>query len=339
MTQTEHTGQRHHEAIEWFVRLQDCDDEIVWQDHRDWLEANPANVAAYAEIEAFWVDLEAATPLGDATDPNHHANAQPAPPQADVISLPDHPRARARWRSKWLPVAAAASIAAILAVPQLQDILQSGQTYRTDATHLRQIALADGSSLTLNRNTEITVRLGRKVRSATLESGEVAFNIHHESSRPFVVTAGARSIRVLGTEFNVLHQNGTFAVTVRRGLVSVSTETDAGHVVHLPAGLAFTGDANARNENVSTVSPDNAFAWRTGRLVYTDTPVEDVARDLARYCGTSFTVAPDLRTVRVTAVLKIGDEANLRHQIESLLPVRVEQDGKGGRKIVARQRS
>lgn len=340
MNQSELTDQARDEAVDWFVRLEQCDDEILWHHHLEWLESDPLNGEAYAEVEAFSVALDDAVAHGDAPPARQ--------PRLAIVARTNHPhthsrarirdRPRSRWRSAWVPTAAAASISAVMAIPYVQDALQSGQTYRTDATHIREIALADGSRLTLNRNTRVTVLLRRATRSATLESGEAAFDIHHDNSRPFMVAVGSRTIRVLGTEFNVLHQNGAFAVTVRRGLVAVSTEGGLDQAVRLTAGLALTENARGRDEQVSAVRPDNAFAWRAGRLVYADTPIADVARDLARYSGLPYSVASTLREVRVTAVLTIGDEPMLRHQIEALLPVRIEPDGAGGRKIVARLR-
>lgn len=330
MIQDNPTPERQEQAIDWFVRLQDCEEEAVWHAHRDWLEANPANAAAYAEVAALWVDLDRA-PLQDAD--------APATPQAEVIALADHPRARARWRFAWIPVAVAATVAAYVATPQIQTLFDRGQTYRTDATHTREIALADGSHLLLNRNTEITVRLSRADRSAVLASGEVAFDIHHERDRPFHVTAGGRDIRVLGTEFNVLSQAGAFAVTVRRGLVAVSRADDRGNVIRLPAGLTLRGAGEDSAEAVSAVAPDNAFAWRTGKLIYDDSPFADVARDLSRYSGARFTVARPLRALHVTAVLTIGDERSMRHQVQALLPVAFEEGADGERRIVSRPAS
>ncbi|MEJ2459163.1 MAG: FecR domain-containing protein, partial [Novosphingobium sp.] len=170
----------------------------------------------------------------------------------------------------------------------------------------------------------------------TLVSGEVAFDIHHENDRPFVVTAGERKIRVLGTEFNVMRQNGAFAVTVRRGLVAVSTTDDPARPVRLHAGDSLTHAAGASADKLSVVSADDMFAWRTGKLIYADRPLVDVASDLSRYIGVPVEVAPEVRALRITGVLKVGDETSLRNQVEALLPVKVKNVPGGLRLIAAR---
>lgn len=53
-------------AIQWFVRLQDCEDEQLWEAHLAWLQSDPAHAAAYARVENLWVaadDLRDAAPL------------------------------------------------------------------------------------------------------------------------------------------------------------------------------------------------------------------------------------------------------------------------------------
>ncbi|WP_167693040.1 FecR family protein [Sphingomonas azotifigens] len=306
-------------AVEWFFRLQDCEDEQPWLDHLAWMEADPAHAEAYAKVERLWIAAEALPPIAPA--------AADAP--AEIVSLDAHRAAKqrrvARW---WLPVgiAAAASVAAVIGLPQLGHLGDpAAQTYRTDGTSTKVVALADGSRLTLNRNTELTVTLGDKVRTAELRSGEAIFDVHHEPSRPFTVAAAGREVRVLGTEFDVLSQNGTFGVAVRRGLVAVSPAQDGGAVTRLPAGTGLRRVAGDTADRVEKIAPDDALAWAKGRLIYSDSPIETVAHDLERYTGTRVSVSPDLRSLRVSGVLTIGDPAAVDRQIEALLPVRVEK--------------
>ncbi|WP_165831102.1 FecR family protein [Sphingomonas pokkalii] len=306
-------------AVEWFVRLQECEDEQVWLDHLAWMEADPAHAEAYARVERLWV-------AADALPAEAPVASEAA---AAVVSLDAHRAAKqsrvARW---WFPgvIAAAASVAAVIGLPQFVHLGEpAGQTYRTDGASMRVVALADGSRLTLNRNTEIVVKLGDSVRTAELRSGEAVFDVHHEEKRPFTVSAAGREVRVLGTEFDVLNQNGAFGVAVRRGLVSVSAPAGGTTVTRLPAGTALHRAAGDTQDIVQTIAPDDALAWVKGRLVYSDSPIENVARDLERYTGTPVHVAPEIRSLHVSGVLTIGDPAALDRQIEALLPVRVEK--------------
>ena len=326
MTLTDFSEAMRDEAVSWFVRLRECDDESVWLEHQDWLEADSAPAAAYSAVERVWTESEG-LPLLDAEEPV----------SAEVIDLGARRAARSGRYRYWLPAAvAAAMVGAVTLQSGLLRFGPSGETYRTDAAGTRAVTLADGSRIVLNRNTEVTVHIGQDKRSAELASGEVAFDIRHEANRPFVVAAGGREIRVLGTEFDVLNQAGTFGVAVRRGLVAVSGAKGA-EATRLPAGAALLRPAEATTDTVSRGDVDDAFAWMQGRLVYTDRPLDAVARDLARYDGGLVSVDPALRDIRVTGVIRIGDPATLDHQLEQLLPIRIEERN-GQRAIVPARR-
>lgn len=86
----------------------------------------------------------------------------------------------------------------------------------------RLIKLADGSKVTLNKNSRLsyTKAFNGNLREVTLY-GQGYFDIKHDASRPFLVHAGNLTITVLGTAFDVDIRN-RIAVTVTRGKVSVS---------------------------------------------------------------------------------------------------------------------
>ncbi|KQO49618.1 FecR family protein [Sphingomonas sp. Leaf257] len=302
-------------AVQWFVRLQDCEEEQLWEAHLAWLQADPAHAAAYARVESLWV----------AADDLPHAAAPAAQSEgAAVLSLAEARAKRDRSRRWALPFLSMAAAVAVLAGPQItRMIAPPGETYRTGGEETKVVTLADGSRLTLNRNSAVTVRLEDDRRTATLATGEVLFDVHHEPARPFTVTAAGRDVRVLGTEFDVLDDGSSFAVAVRRGLVSVSPAVEGGAVTKLPAGRALSRGPGARVDTVERIDPYQALAWERGQLVFTDKPIEAVARTLSRYMGAPIAVDPALRGMKVSAVFLVADRSQLRRQIEAALPIRV----------------
>ncbi len=319
------TDDVHEAAARWFVRLQDCEDERLWEEHLDWLMADPAHAEAYAQVESLWIAAEDLPPR-----PEVAPVPSVATPAAPVVSL-DEARARRAQARSWLRPAmglAAAAAVAVFAVPQIARLIApAGETYRTGGEGIRVVALADGSHLTLNRNSEVTVRLEDHRRTATLAAGEVLFDVHHEPTRPFTVTAAGRDVRVLGTEFDVIDQAGTFSVAVRRGLVSVSPTGAGGVATRLSAGTALVRAPGERTDRVERIDPDEPMAWEHGQLVFSDKPIEAVARDLSRYMGGPIAVAPALRGMKVSAVFRIADHARMRREVEAALPVRLESSG------------
>ncbi len=322
-------------AIDWFVRLQDCDDEAEWNAHRTWIEADPANSAAYARVESSWIAAE---------DPELRdlfagmATPQVSEALAPADDLADRRATRAA-RSRlwtWVPVLAAACLAAVIALPIVTRLAPvPGVTYRTDATHAQRITLADGSRITLNRDSALTANVDGGARSVTLASGEAAFDIRHDQAHPFTVSVAGREVRVLGTAFGVTSRDGAFGVAVLRGAVSVSVEDDPRESVVLPAGKALSRLRGSARDQVVDVAPENALVWSNGELSYATATLATLAADYERMIGEPVAVDPSIRDLPISGIFRARNEAQLVRQIELVFPVTVVRTA-SGRRIMRR---
>jgi transmembrane sensor len=130
----------------------------------------------------------------------------------------------------------------------------------------------------------------------------------------------------VGTEFNVVHQQGDVSVAVRRGVVEVRPAGDrhAAPLARLTRGKALSHHKGETIDRVKEVDPDLALAWTTGRLVFQDEPLVEVARTLSRYGERPVSVAPDAGAMRVTAVLDIASQETMLHSLSEFLPVRID---------------
>jgi transmembrane sensor len=193
--------------------------------------------------------------------------------------------------------------------------------------------LSDGTEIDINTDTRIMVSLDRGFRRVTLDYGEALFHVAKDPVRPFIVTVGDRTVRDVGTVFNILHSNGVTTVTVAEGRVGVSPSFPANRhkeVVLLAGDQLVHADGTA-SATVEHVDPAEALAWRRGYLVYRNAPLSKVASDLGRY----FTVPIRLNDNRVaaqkfTGVLRLDSESAVLRRITILLPVTIEYgpDGK-----------
>jgi transmembrane sensor len=307
MTDTANTDPIQQAAVNWFVRLQDDAGLDDWTRFQAWLEADPAHAAAYDAVEALWIDLEDAPSTEDA-----------APVVADNVVPLRRKAARPTRRWVWASVATAAAAAIVVAVlPQLTRPTFTDYTTRRGET--REVDLTDGSRLTLGGATTLRVRLSRAQRDVTLVDGEASFDVAHLENRPFVVAVADREIRVLGTEFNILSHDDRLAVTVRRGLVSVSGGQDG--AVRLAKGQQLIHALGAATSQVRATDPDAAFAWKSGKLVYRATPLGEVVADLNRYVTTPIRVDPDAASVKVSGVLLVDEEAAMIRRLELFVPI------------------
>lgn len=302
------TDVSHHEqALRWFVVLRDeAADERQWLAFQDWLEADPDHARQYDAVERMWLDLD-------------RVEAVP-----DVVAARPFVRRRSPLRrpsvTRRLVPAFAVAASLVLATGLWLNLSSRPQTYVTTGA-ARIVVLDDGSSVHLNRHSRMSVRMTDDQRLVTLDEGEAAFDVVHSPDRPFVVRSDDRSVRVLGTAFDVLSHKDRYRVAVQRGTVVV--DTGAGHAGNqLRAGQAIERVGLAVPV-MTTLSPDAAISWTQGTLIYRDASLSTIADDLSRYLDKPVIVDDPARRVIFTGVLQVGDEATMARQLEDLLPIRV----------------
>lgn len=297
----------HDQALRWFAALcDDAADEGEWLTFQDWLEADPEHARQYDAVQRLWLDLEDAADASGIVAPVPAARRRP-------------PAGRVSARRRLVPVLAIAA-SMVLAAGLWINLSARPQSFvTTDADRI--VMLKDGSSVHLNRHSRMSVRMTAGQRTVTLDEGEAAFDVVHRPDRPFVVVSGERSVRVLGTVFDVLNHKGRYRVAVQRGAVAVDTGADdAG--TRLAAGQAIERLGQARPVRYS-LSPDEAIAWTQGTLIYRNASLSTVADDLSRYLDKPVIVGDPAKRVMFTGVLQVGDEATMASQLEDLLPIRI----------------
>lgn len=151
----------------------------------------------------------------------------------------------------------------------------------TDTAETATARLDDGSVVRLAPRSRLRVSDAGRVRESWLD-GEAYFAVAHDKSRPFHVRTRAGTVEVLGTRFDLRVEGDGLRLIVTEGRVALRTLTGARREV--VAGEMGTVGSDGRI-NVEPV-PDTAdlMAWTKGFLVFQDTPLRQVARELeARY--------------------------------------------------------
>lgn len=296
----------------WLVRLeQETASEADWLAFEAWL-ADPANKRAVDEIEAAMIDVEA----------HRGALTHLMSPADNVVQLSARKPPR---RIVFVGLAAAATAATALiavqfAAPQVREF-----AYAAPRDSAQVVTLPDDSTVTLNCGASVRVRWSTNERRIELERGEAAFEVVHNAASPFVVTAGAETIRDLGTEFNVLRENNALTVTVRAGSVEVQA---LGQAATLSPGqqVRVSGGQLALRE----INAGDTLAWREGRLIYRDTPLAQVVNDLNRYGSIPISVGDDAAAaLSFSGVLVIDTPRAMTQRLEAFLPVRSEHNEQG----------
>lgn len=284
---------RYEEAADWIVRLQSEElDEADALAFDAWLSAAPQNAAAYDAALSAWRE--------------YGANA------AAVREGLRERRARPAGLRRLYVSAGAVAAAAAVAVVVIPAVTPppAPTVYATRVGEHRTITLTDGSRIDLNANTRLSITLRRQERDVVLDQGQAVFDVTHDARRPFLIAAGDRTVRVVGTQFDVRRRDGRLSVTVTRGVVEVApNDQGAGQAFRLHAGQRLEHAEGASMAKVSAAAPDEALGWRAGRMVYRDQPLSVVLADLNAQFSTPVRVEdPTLAATPVSGVFILDDE-------------------------------
>ncbi len=317
-------------AAQWFARQRsgEMTDEARVE-LRLWLEADPANTLAYAQVRRAWGGSGSVR-----SDPR-------------VLAMREHWKSLDAEPALWIPVRAlAACLVAVLLVavsitgwrywsgPQpLAD-----QVYRTAVGERRTVELPDGSVVTLNTRTVLRTQKSDGRRLIFLEEGQAYFKVAKQPDRPFIVTAAGRTVTALGTAFDVRIDDGEFKVTLVEGKVRVespmparrtgseaSSGAPAVQATELVAGSQLIAPQN-EDWRITHSDVDAETSWTKGRLIFNRDSLRDVVTELNRYSERKI-VLTDARLAEapISGTFKPGDVSSFVAAMEEY------QMARGGR--------
>jgi transmembrane sensor len=302
------------EAGVWVARLHSGEpDKTVMAGVKQWLKAHPMNARALELCTEIWeesANLRRITPF--------------------ETQAPAAPR-----KYGFLPVAATAM--ALLLVAGMILWLDPGADLSTEIGEQRLVTLTDGTHVFLNTATRIAVKYDANTRWVELKSGEALFDVAKKPTWPFIVKAGDRQIKALGTSFVVRRDATKTTVTLVEGTVSVIADGSGSVTRHSRATApaapqAFTLTPGQRltflgqQARLEVTSLDKAVAWRRGEVIFDDTTLSDAAKELNRYNKTELVVEqPQAQAVRVTGLFQAGDSLSFAHAVAQSYGLTVEE--------------
>lgn len=207
----------------------------------------------------------------------------------------------------------------------------------TAVGEVREERLPDGSIVHLNARTRLSFAVDDGTRRVVLEDGEAFFRVAPDPARPFIVSAGTREVRVVGTAFNIRHINTRTEVAVAEGIVNLTREVGMlasffppNTSQRLTAGMAASYAAHADVVVTTNVSAATMAPWRRGQLIYRGARLEDVIADLDRHFAESLVVrGRDTANLKVSAVINLGDADTVLAALARQLPIVVRRTASG----------
>lgn len=203
------------------------------------------------------------------------------------------------------------------------------ETYSSAVGEKRSVALSDGSRLTLDSNTRLNVSWHLLSRRVELQAGQALFDVSPTRIRPFLVTADATEVRVLGTLFSVSSFKDSVRVTLVRGRVSVQGAADGQRHVELAPGQQVDARRGHALPPVA-VDVEAAIAWKDNRLVFEQTTLAEALEIIQRYHKAPIRLDdPTLASLSISGVFDSADAAGLLTLLPNILPLSLSTEADG----------
>ena len=275
-----------------------------------WLQADVRHLGAYGRAEAVLARLERLSRVGHDTD--------------DVAG-------RTMWTRRRTLVAGGATAAAAGIGVALFPRDTDQQTLSTQIGQMREIVLADGSIVSLNTDSEISVAYTEQARNITLVRGEALFDVAKNKSRPFVVSADGTQVRAVGTSFTVSRlPQRPVQVLVREGLVELQrTDVPQAPPVRAVANVRAIVPPDA--PIVTTAMPEEKLArdleWQYGRIALDNETLANAASEFARYSEVRIVIDPAVAARTVTGLFASNDPVGFAKAAATVLKLQTEVRG------------
>jgi ferric-dicitrate binding protein FerR (iron transport regulator) len=265
----------------------------------------------------------------------------------EPVLLNPPPTRSSRIRSILLYTGLAA--AAILAVIILPNKLQpktntqpNSYTHTSNAGERKSFQLPDGSKVTLNAGSTITLSasFNEQARELTLQ-GEAFFDVTHNTAKPFIIHTNSMDVKVLGTVFNVkAYPNDKVTETaLLKGMVEVTVHNTSNKKIILHPNQKIilpneevthaatqapskkepakdTGYTIAALTYSTTDSSLVEVSWTQNKLVFNDNSFEEIAAQLERWYNVTIRFNNDeVKQYRFTANF---DQKNITQVLDAL---------------------
>ncbi|ASU36253.1 FecR domain-containing protein [Mucilaginibacter xinganensis] len=289
------------------------------QETQQWLNENDANRKYYTDFKLIWEESEliASTSSPDEDGAwlrlqnriNKNHETQPLKPSLNVT---------------WLKVAAAILLISAVGYFGYNSFWKINIISNNGEAALTQ-SLPDGSSVTLNSNSQISYPNRFKSNQRLVQlSGEAFFKVTPDKTRPFVIKINTATVTVVGTSFNVKNIKGKTEVIVETGIVKVTLK---GRQVLLHHGQMVVADAAASLELKETRgSLYNYYITKT--LVCDRTPLYQLVDKLNQVYGSHIKIANvQLQNLPITTTFREQTLQQVLNIIAETFKIKVESEG------------
>jgi transmembrane sensor len=296
------------QASHWLAQRDAGSDAAQEGEFEQWLQADIRHRVTYLRLEAAWKrgdKLRDLRPLDRSINP-------------DLLRPP-----RRYWT---LAIAASVVLTLVVAGVFFANSQAGWQHYETRIGGFSRIVLEDGSVIDLNTDSDVRVRIGVRQREVRLQRGEGRFQVAHDATRPFTVSAANADVRAVGTAFSVrLRDSKQVDVLVSEGSVAIA----AARQTHTPpvhageAAVVLSGRVSVRR--VEPHQLESRLSWTSGRLQFRGDSLGEAITEFNRYNRRQLKLADaSLARLRVGGTFNATDPESFAAALASAFNLQVD---------------
>lgn len=313
-------------AAAWFAKRESADwGEEAQAQLTAWLDESTTHRIAFIRIVSAWEQSGRLKALGAGVPTGV------IPPRAAWNFGSDRHQSTSVVPSFWFSarIRALAATFLIIAAGTLWYFLSNRPpSYRTEVGAITTVPLPDGSRVTLNTDSEIHVQLRKDQRHVTLDHGEAYFEVARDVARPFVVDIADDRFVAVGTEFALRRDADESRLMVTEGRVQIE-HSDRPSAAATPIDAGTEARVTASAITVDSPAPElvnQRLSWRTGYIVFHDTPLANAVADFNRYSSRKMLIEdPSIAGIRIGGRFRTNDAEAFLWLLQSGFPIRVEQ--------------
>jgi ferric-dicitrate binding protein FerR (iron transport regulator) len=231
-----------------------------------------------------------------------------------------------KLKTSWLYTAAAAVV--LLFVGFSSMYLNADETFETGFGEKITVNLPDGSEVLLNAKTTLSFNENSWDTDRTVSlDGEAYFKV--KKGEKFTVATTSGTVEVLGTEFNVHHDDDIFEVKCHEGKVKATTKTQKTAI--LTQAKAFS---SVEGKTTSWSFNTNDPSWIDGESNFMEMPIKHVIEALQDQYEFEFIAENIDTTQRFTGTFS---HKNLKLALRTVFdPMEISYTFKGEKTIILR---
>ncbi|HWW57160.1 MAG TPA: FecR domain-containing protein [Sphingopyxis sp.] len=210
---------------------------------------------------------------------------------------------------------------------------KAADVYSTDVGERRIVRLDDGSSVSLDAASQMSVSFTDERRAIVLDRGRAKFDVAKDPLRPFTVTAGTQSVVAIGTSFSVELLKDQLRVLLFEGQVAVVPRAAAARHIRtrrpvtqattqLSPGQELVASLSSGAAEILPVDAGRSLGWEGGQVDFVDMPLADAVERMNRYAASPIVIGDAAAGRRlVNGVFEAGDTDSFVKGLTSLYPL------------------